>query len=187
MKLYFRGNFDGDYSQLPSRDPAPHHVKFKEADNLEDFALKINILALGISGLALLLFSLHTGSLKNFHLNGSILALLTLVPHEFLHALCFRGPVYFYMKLTRGILFVTGTETMTRGRAILTNLLPNLVFAFLPLALFLLNRDLHLLGSMAVFTLGMGAGDYYNVFNILSQMPKGAYTYMSGTSSYWFK
>ncbi|MCI8497238.1 MAG: DUF3267 domain-containing protein, partial [Clostridiales bacterium] len=31
-----------------------------------------------------------------------------------------------------------------------------------------------------------GAGDYYNVFNALTQMPKGARTYLYQFNSFWY-
>ena len=42
------------------------------------------------------------------------------------------------------------------------------------------------LGSLGAFSIAAGAGDYYNVFNALTQMPKGARTYMHGMHSYWY-
>ena len=37
-----------------------------------------------------------------------------------------------------------------------------------------------------VIAVAMGAGDYYNVFNALTQMPKGARTYLYQMNSYWY-
>ena len=34
--------------------------------------------------------------------------------------------------------------------------------------------------------IGMGAGDYINVFNAATQMPKNALTYLNGFNSYWY-
>ena len=70
---------------------------------------------------------------------GPILALLTLVPHEFMHAICFKKDVYLFSNLSKGMLFVTGTETMSKGRAIFMNLLPNIVFAFILFIIFLIG------------------------------------------------
>ncbi len=186
MRLHFKGKFDGDNSKLPKREHEKTYVKFDEPDNIKTFSIIMNIVALLITGLGLLFFAFYTGSLKNFKTLGPILALLTLVPHEFIHAICFKEDVYLFSNLSKAMLFVTGTETMSKGRAIFMNLLPNIVFAFIPFIIFLINKDLHLLGSMTIFTLGMGAGDYYNVFNILRQMPKGSLTYINGSTSYWF-
>ena len=40
--------------------------------------------------------------------------------------------------------------------------------------------------TMEAVCLSMGTGDYYNVFNALTQMPKGAKTYLDGFHSWWF-
>ena len=34
--------------------------------------------------------------------------------------------------------------------------------------------------------ISMGVGDYYNVFNALTQMPKGARCFLERQSSYWY-
>lgn len=186
MKLHFRGKFDGDNSKLPTRVNEKNSVKFDEAENIDKFSLTINIISLALTILLILFFAIYTGSIKNFDINGAILALVTIFPHEFLHASFFKADVYLYSNIFKGIIFVTGTENMSKTRAILMNLVPNLVFAFIPFLIFLMNKEMYLLGSMSVFTIAMGAGDYYNLINIIKQMPKGAYTYINGMSSYWF-
>ncbi|MBQ4282485.1 MAG: hypothetical protein IJB96_00980 [Lachnospira sp.] len=35
-------------------------------------------------------------------------------------------------------------------------------------------------------SISMGVGDFYNVFNALTQMPKGARTYLHKFNSYWY-
>ena len=37
-----------------------------------------------------------------------------------------------------------------------------------------------------VIAVAMGAGDYCNVFNALTQRPKGARTYLYQMNSYWY-
>ena len=39
---------------------------------------------------------------------------------------------------------------------------------------------------LGALTIGMGFGDYYNVHNALTQMPKGARTYLYGFHSFWY-
>ncbi|MCC8191707.1 MAG: hypothetical protein LIO41_01495 [Ruminococcus sp.] len=39
--------------------------------------------------------------------------------------------------------------------------------------------------KLGVISIGMGFGDYYNVFNALTQMPKGS-TYLYGLNSWWY-
>ena len=52
--------------------------------------------------------------------------------------------------------------------------------------LFLINHDWVTLGTLGVFSLSSCVGDWYNVFNALTQMPKGAKTYLCGFNSYWY-
>ena len=116
----------------------------------------------------------------------SPLYLLSLVPHEFLHGLCFRGDVYMYQNLKHGMLFVVGPERMSKGRFIFMSLLPNIVFGFIPFALFLIDPKLRILGTFGLISIASGAGDYINVYNALTQMPRGAWTYLYGFHSYWY-
>ena len=39
---------------------------------------------------------------------------------------------------------------------------------------------------MGAISIGMGAGDYYNVYNTLMQVPKGGRVYNKGFHSYWY-
>lgn len=50
----------------------------------------------------------------------------------------------------------------------------------------MINPDLEIPGMIGLFSLSMGAGYYMNIYNALTQMPKGAYTYLSGFHSYWY-
>ena len=118
---------------------------------------------------------------------GAVISMLTLIPHEFLHALCFKEDVYLYLDPTRMLAFVHGVESMSKGRFIFMSLLPNLVFGVIPFAAFLINTDLLIAGTMGAFCIGMGFGDYINVFNAITQMPRGSMTYLSGFHSYWYK
>ena len=85
-----------------------------------------------------------------------------------------------------GMLFVCGPEDFSRGRFVFMSLLPNLAFGFLPYAVGLIFPSLGWLGLFGAFCIGAGAGDYYNVFNALTQMPRGARAYMYGLNTYWY-
>ena len=47
---------------------------------------------------------------------GSIISMVSLLPHEFLHAVCFKEDVYLYHDLSKLLLFVHGTESMSKAR-----------------------------------------------------------------------
>ena len=65
------------------------------------------------------------------------------------------------------------------------SLLPNFVFGLIPYVIGMIVPNLFLV-SLGVLATGMGAGDYYNVINAVTQMPKGARTYLYQFNSYWY-
>ena len=86
----------------------------------------------------------------------------------------------------QGLMFVVGTEDMSKIRFICMSLCPNIILGLIPYLIFFIFPNLGWLGLFGAINLGMGFGDYYNVFNALRQMPKGAKTYLSGMHSYWY-
>ncbi|MCR5283523.1 MAG: DUF3267 domain-containing protein [Lachnospiraceae bacterium] len=118
---------------------------------------------------------------------ATVLSMITLIPHEFLHALCFKEDVYLYHDFSKGLLFVHGIEKMSKARFVFMSMLPNLVFGFVPFAVFLCNPQWYMLGLCSAMCISMGFGDYINVFNAITQMPKGAETYLHKFHSYWVK
>ena len=117
---------------------------------------------------------------------GSICSMLSMFPHEFLHAICFKEDVFMYNNLSQGLLFVVGTEAMSKSRFVLMSLLPNIVFGVIPYLIFLICPRLLGFGMLGLLCVGMGFGDYINVYNALTQMPKGSKTYLCGMHSYWY-
>lgn len=185
MKIIYKGKYDGNPNTIPHNEHMPNAQLFDEIKDVKKFGIIMNGIAIIVTILLFLIFSMIVG-VKSFDLSGSILAIISLIPHEFLHACCFKKEVYVYTNIKNGLLFVTGPETMSKSRFIFMSMLPNIIFGFIPFTLFLLYNNLTVLGLMSIFTIGMGMGDYYNVFNAIKQMPKGARTYMHKTSSYWY-
>ena len=184
MRFHYAGKFKGVESLKAQREPGPSDVKFKEPE-YKKFAVIANagsiVLAIALYLAIIPLISDNWGRNRI----GMFIAILTLVPHESLHAICFREDVYMYTNLSKGMLFVHGTEDMSKARFVFMSLLPNIVFGLIPYTLVFINHDLGILGVMGALCIAMGFGDYINVFNALTQMPKGAKTFLSGTSSYW--
>ena len=182
------GKFSGDEADLPHGEHRPNAVPFREARDVKTLALIANIASAVITVLLAVPAVLRWGWALTTPsaLLGCLAALLSLFPHELLHALCFRGDVYLYTNWSQGLLFVVGPEEMSKGRFVFMSLLPNLVFGLLPYLAGMCTGSpfLLLLGVLAV---GVGAGDYYNVFNALTQMPRGARTYLYQFHSYWFQ
>ncbi len=189
MKLIYKGKFDGDENSLPAREHPRGYKMFREPETPTKLAIVMNILALILTVLPLVpVMIVNKGftDLKWYDYLGLILPMFCILPHEFLHALCFKGEVYLYTNFKQGSCFVMGLEDMTKGRFIILSLLPNIVFGFIPYALWMIFPHITFLGLFGAIAIGCGAGDYLNVFNCITQVPKGALTYMSGMHSYWY-
>lgn len=183
MIFHYAGKYSGNEEDLPQREHPEGYVPFREFQNMVLFSIVANILALVLAMIPLMYCMFHGG----FSGLGCILSLVCMFPHEVLHAIWFKKDVYMYNNLNKGLLFVAGTEDMSKTRFILMSLCPNIVFGFLPFLLFLFFPQIRFLGTMGALSIGMGAGDYINVYNAATQMPKGAKTYLCGMHSYWYK
>lgn len=190
MKLHYRGKYNLDPTTLPTCKHQPNAVKFKEVDSTKELADIANDIAIALMILlSIPVYLKYKGSLFDYFdemMVGAMLPLLTMFPHELIHALCFKEDVYLYTNFKQGLLFVVGCETMSKQRFIFMSLLPNIVFGFLPYMISFLGIQYLTLAVLGVIAIGMGAGDYYNVFNALIQMPKGARTYLYQMNSYWY-
>ena len=193
MRLTFKKEFDGDMEKLPTRDTRGATI-FKGPENIKKLSVIANSIAAALFvAAAIPVFivygtRLFTDSSTIYQLlAGSIAGLLVLFPHELLHAICFKEDVEMYTYLKRGLMFVVGTEDMSKSRFIFMSMLPNIVFGFLPFVLFFFFPDILFLGFFGAMNISAGAGDYINVFNALTQVPGGAKVFMSGHRSYWHK
>jgi hypothetical protein len=117
---------------------------------------------------------------------GGILGGLSLLPHELLHAICYKKDVYLYHDFAQGLMFVVGTEDMSKRHFIFMCLCPNIVLGMIPYLTFLLFPHLVGLGLFGIICIGMGFGDWINVYNAIKQMPNNAKTYLCGMHSYWY-
>lgn len=190
MKLHYKGKYDLNPESLPHGEHMPGAVPFKEAKD----SRQLSIIANAASVVIMVLLAVPAWfRCREYLLTspfqmmfGAIASMLILFPHEILHALCFKEDVYLYTNWKQGLLFVVGPETMSKGRFIFMSLFPNLVFGFIPYLLGMLLPDLVFAVVLGILATGMGAGDYYNVFNAATQMPKGSRTYLYQFSSYWY-
>ena len=182
--FHFAGRYNGDEESLISCEHKPGNVPFREAGDMDKFSKLINILAILIGVVTLGIYFLAGG--RELHIVGTILAIVVTLPHEFLHAVCFEGEVYMYENLRKGMLFVIGPGTFSKARFVFMSLLPNIVFGFIPFIIFLIDPSQRILGTLGAFSIAAGAGDYYNVYNALRQMPKGSRAYMHGMHTYWY-
>ena len=190
MKFHYKGKYDLNPESLPRGEHMPGAVKFNEVSDTKKLAVIANSLCVVIMIMMAIPAVMRCKDLVKAQqwqmMLGCLTSMIILFPHEILHAICFKEDVYLYTNFKQGMLFVTGPETMSKGRFILMSLLPNIVFGALPFAAGLIFHGLSALGMMGAVALAMGAGDYYNVWNAATQMPKGARTYLHGFHSYWY-
>ena len=189
VKLIYKGKYRSE-QDLPTRIHPEGSVPFREASDMKKLAMLLNCISIPMLILTMVGFILRG---QVYVLDrplgvslGMIGSFLILFPHELLHAVCFKGEVELWTNLKMGMLFVVGTEDMSKSRFVWMSLLPNLVFGWIPYALYLLNPQWVFLGALGAFAIPMGIGDYYNVYNCLTQVPKGALVYLSGMHSYWY-
>lgn len=189
MIFHYAGKYNGDENSLPKREHPENYVPFKEPQSMKQLAIVANVgaaLTMILLAVPYILLGRKYILSDSTWIFGWILPLLTLFPHELLHAMCFKRDVYMYTNLSQGLLFVVGTEDMSRAKFIFMSLLPNIVFGFIPYIIFLLCPKLLIPGAFGMMCIGMGFGDYMNVFNALRQVPRRAKVYMSGIHSYWY-
>ena len=190
MKLHYGGKFRTEENFKVTGELLEGSVAFKEPD-AKVFGYIANGGSFAGATILLVIVCLYSGiGVKAFASRigfAALLSMITLVPHEFLHALCFKEDVYLYHDFSKGLLFVHGIEKMTKVRFVFMSLLPNLVFGVVPFVVFLCNPQWGILGMIGALCISIGFGDYINVFNALTQMPKGAKTYLHKFHSYWVK
>lgn len=188
MKLHYKGKFDLNPDSLPHEGHKPNAVPFKEATDTKQLSIIANIACVIIMiVLAVPAFFRIRGHFDPIQLIiGCISPMLILFPHEVIHALCFKEDVYLYTNWSQGMLFVVGPETMSKSRFIVMSLMPNIILGFIPYIIGMIFPQFMAFTVMGVISIGMGAGDYYNVFNAATQMPKGSRTYLYKFNSYWY-
>lgn len=192
MKLHYKGKYNLDPESLPKRE-VEGAIQFKEVEDTKQLMIIATVIDLVI---VLVLGYIAINRLDYFIyydisieiLIGLLLSLAVLFPHELLHAICFKEDVYLYTNLKEGMLFVIGTETMSKNRFIFMSMNPNIILGIIPYIIGMILPQHHVwLLIFGIFNIGAGAGDYYNVFNAIRQMPKGSRCYMSGFHTYWYK
>lgn len=84
------------------------------------------------------------------------------------------------------MLFIVGEDHLSKWMFIFMCMLPNIVFGFIPYIFFLINSKWVFLGMLGAMCISYGMGDYYNVWNTIRQVPKGAKIFAKGHNSYWY-
>ncbi|MBE6145566.1 MAG: DUF3267 domain-containing protein [Firmicutes bacterium] len=191
MKLIYKGKYNGEIEEFESSKNIVNAIKYKEADTVEEMA-KIITLPANIIQLVLLLIVFLIVGFDNFDntllllILSFFVSLLTMIPHELLHGICYKNNVYLYANLKQLMLFVVGEDHMSKWKFIFMCMLPNIVFGFIPFILFLINTKLVFLGMLGAMCISYGMGDYYNVWNTIMQVPSNGMVFSKGHNSYWY-
>lgn len=187
MRLHYKGKYNKNPQSIPAKPHKPNCVKFKESEDSKKLSKITNIMAIPLFLIFYLpVISSDIQGTYSLSFPALLLFLLGLFPHELLHAICFKEDVYLFTNFSHGMLFVAGPEDMSKTRFIFMSLLPNIILGFIPYLLFIINPDWILLGIFGSYNITAGAGDYLNVFNAITQMPKGTRTYLHHFNSYWY-
>ena len=191
MKLIYKGKYNGEVEEFESSKNIVNAIKYKEADTVEEMA-KIITLPANIIQLVLLLIVFLIVGFDNFDntllllILSFFVSLLTMIPHELLHGICYKNKVYLYTNFKQLMLFVVGEDHMSKWKFIFMCMLPNIVFGFIPFILFLINTKLVFLGMLGAMCISYGMGDYYNVWNTIMQVPSNGMVFSKGHNSYWY-
>ena len=186
MKLHYMGKYDLNPDSIPCKPHKPNYVKFKEPETSEKLSLTVTLIVIPLLVIFCIPLFLQEKDPFTDIAIATILVLLFGFPHEIMHAICFKEDVYLFTNLRQGMLFVVGPEDMSKGRFIFMSLLPNIVLGFIPYLIFIFNPEWTTLGVFGALNITSGSGDYLNVFNAITQMPKGARTYLHKFNSYWY-
>ena len=142
MIFHYAGKYNGDESSLPYKEHHPNATPFKEPEDTKKLSLIANvgcILIMGILAIPFLILGIeYIPDNAIWMMIGGICGGLSLLPHELLHAICYKKDVYMYNDLAHMLMFVVGTEDMSKGRFIFMCLCPNLILGVIPYILFLI-------------------------------------------------
>lgn len=198
MRIVFKGKFDS-IEALPKGNLPPNAVKFREPDSMVALNLAVLpylIIPVLLTVLAIVIKKLlytQIGALDFFSLGGVLLSLVMVFPHELLHAIAFpkRAEVEIWYSLKHMVAFCVSTYPTSKARFVWLSMLPALVLGVIPLMVWAVipisgTAISNGLLSFSVFSLVYCCGDFMNIKNALTQMPKGTVTQLSGMNSYWY-
>lgn len=198
MKLVVKGKYTGP-EQLSAADLPKNAVRYKEPETPTQLNLVASLFTLPAVIICLGALYLKFGRITfedffdMYNLWALLGAILIIVPHEMLHAICFpkNAVVELWYSLKNMMAFVHSVTPTPKGRFIFLSILPTLVFGIAPLIVWLIIPTTNMalssfLFSFAALNLLLGVGDYLNIYNTLRQVPNGAMTVLSEFHSYWY-
>lgn len=199
MKLIYKGIYTSK-TKLPDSNLPMNAVRFREPTNDILLTLVSLIVAVPMVQFTLWLVTnkvgnivfLFSNDLLKWHTLGMLLALVCIVPHELLHAVCFSksAVVNLYFAPMSLSMFIVCNEPVKKWRFVFMSLLPSIILGWFPLLIYIVTPydsiNSCILASFSTVSIAMCCGDYLNIFNAITQMPKGSYQQLSGFNSYWF-
>ncbi len=199
MRLRYKG-FVRNATDLPEFDLPANAVQFKEPETVKGFfrramflySIPLIAFVLAIRGAEIRLWETYV-PWEPCDLLGCLIALLLLVPHELLHAVCFPKEAEVYLYFCSQGAMVTCKEPLSKRRFIFMSLLPLIILGILPMLIWLVMPPAQFSSDFlftfytvaAINTLGC-CGDLMNVYNAMRQVPNDALVQMSGIHTYWF-
>lgn len=193
MKIVFKGNLEE--KNIPTAEIPKNAQELGGESNLK----KIQILALmylipiwilqGILIYTKTVMYPESAVSTRFQLISFVIILLTIIPHEILHAIYFPKNATVYLFTIKTGMAVMCTEPVTKRRFCVLLLFPCLVLGVIPLVVWLFLTDSF--WANVLFNVGCGGLmvsiiDFYTLSIIRKEMPKGSYIISSGNSSYWY-
>ena len=186
MKIKFMGKYNNDPKSLPKGEMISGAHRIKKIDNLAVLTIVMTLFSciLGYLFLILLVNIFGRELLSGAGVAAVLLAFLFLIPHEFIHAVCFREEAYIYVG--DGLLFAMSPEHMSKKRYLFMVMLPFLVLGALPLSI---GLTLHcsppaIFGALSIITC---MGDIYFAINALVQVPEKGKIYLYEMVNYWYE
>lgn len=189
MKIKYMGKLDSETNPLPTNNLKEGAIRFNEPENVKKRYLWTNIIALILVGimfvpeyLTVLFRNIDSIDLSNLFIYF-ILANILLV----LSKLCqfyFYKEIYMFKIPRVGFAGVYTTE-FTKKKYIAINLIPNIIFGFLPYYISLIIGN-YFLGIAAIFVIAVSVGDLVDVYHAFVEMPPGSKTFLYQFNNYWY-
>ena len=185
MRIKFMGKYNEKPDSLPKKAMVPGAKRIKKIDNLIVLTIVMTILScilLYVLGIFLVnYFGQALLSVPGVFAAG--LSLQCLVPHEYIHAICFKEEAYIY--IANGLMFAMSPEHMSKRRYLFMVFLPFTVLGVVPFCLGLIFHcsPLAIFGAVSIIPC---TGDLYLALNSLFQVPSNGKIYLYDMVNYWY-
>ncbi|WP_028519633.1 metalloprotease family protein [Ruminococcus flavefaciens] len=185
MKIKFMGKYNNDPKSLPKGEMISGAHRIKKIDNLAVLTLVMTLIScvLGYLFLILLVNTFGRELLSIAGVVAAMLAFVFMIPHEYIHAVCFKEESYIYVG--NGLLFAMSPEHMSKKRYLFMLMLPFLLLGALPLVAGLIFHwsPPAIFGALSIITC---TGDLYFAANALVQVPSRGKIYLYDMVNFWY-